>query len=137
MQSEQMAAVLRPREGWDAVDLGFRMVRTFWRPLAVAWLSIVWPLSLLVTLALVNHLFVALFLLWWLKPVYDRVALYVLCLGTSPGWARPSASCRGCSTRACSARCYGGACRSGAPRCCHSGSSRDRDGASAPSVPGC
>jgi hypothetical protein len=78
VQTESIAVTLRPRQGWEAVDLGFRMVRTWWRPLFGAWALTVLPLAALIQLALYDRPLLALAILWWLKPVYDRVALYVL-----------------------------------------------------------
>ena len=78
MQTERIAAALRPRNGWEAVDLGFRMVGSWWRPLFGAWLLVVWPLAIAIHVVLVDHLLLAFVIVWWLKPLYDRIALYVL-----------------------------------------------------------
>lgn len=78
MQTERVAIALRPRQGWEALDLGFAMVRAWWRPLFGAWLLVVLPCAALIHLLLYDHLWLALLAFWWLKPLYDRVALSVL-----------------------------------------------------------
>lgn len=78
MQTESIRVSLRPRRGWEAVDLGFRMVRTWWRPLLASWLVVVAPVALVLNLAFRESLWLAALLVWWLKPLYDRIALFVL-----------------------------------------------------------
>lgn len=78
MRPEDLQARLRPRRAWEASDLGVVMLRRWLRPVAVAWAWSVAPLMLvLVTLAWWLPLLSAL-LIWWLKPLWDRVVLYVL-----------------------------------------------------------
>ncbi|MEE9282086.1 MAG: hypothetical protein V3V67_18115 [Myxococcota bacterium] len=78
MQPENIRVSLRPRGGWEPVDLGVRMAREGWRPLFGAWLATVVPMAVLLNLLLWNSLSLAAFITWWLKPAYDRVALHVL-----------------------------------------------------------
>ncbi len=76
MRLEDITAEVRPRAPWEAVDLGFLMARTGWRPLARIWLSLILPLIVLVHLLLYEHLLIASVVTWWLKPLYDRLYLY-------------------------------------------------------------
>ena len=88
METERIAVAVRPREGYEAVDLGFQLARACWVPLFVAHAAVVLPIALALFAALRNHVFVALLVVWWLKPLYDRVALAVLSgalLGRMPG----------------------------------------------------
>ncbi len=78
MQTEDIQVASRSRSGWEAVDLGFSMVRTWWKPLYGAWIVLVWPVALLLQLVLIDHLWVVPLVLLWLKPLFDRVAMYVL-----------------------------------------------------------
>lgn len=78
MQLDRVAIVLRPRQGWEAVDLGFRMAAHWARPLWAVCLTVVWPLALALSIALANTPWLAALLIWWLKPVYDRFLLHVL-----------------------------------------------------------
>lgn len=79
MDLERVAAVIRPREPYEAIDLGFGLARQFARQVWLPWFMCVLPLQLLV-IALTWPLggWLALFLLWWLKPLFDRVPLFVL-----------------------------------------------------------
>lgn len=80
MRPDRLTVSLRPRTGFEAVDLGFALVRRHAREIWRAWLLIVLPLMLL--LALVEHALFDLLpsgvLLWWGKPLYDAVVLLVL-----------------------------------------------------------
>ncbi len=78
MQTENIRASLRPRAGWEAVDLGFRMARVWWRALFGAWLAVVVPTAILLNFLFQDSLGLAAFALWLLKPAFDRVALFVL-----------------------------------------------------------
>lgn len=87
MDLERVAAVIRPRTPWEAVDLGFGMARAWWKPLWAAWFATVAPLWWLVWLLLAPTPYLAFGVLWWLRPLFDRVPLYVVsrCLfGSSP-----------------------------------------------------
>jgi hypothetical protein len=78
MDLERVAAVIRPRSPWEAIDLGFGMVRAWWRPIGAAWLATVAPVWCLIFLLLSGKPGWALFLLWWLRPFFDRVPLFVV-----------------------------------------------------------
>lgn len=78
MRTDRTQVVLRGREGLEAVDLGFRMARAWWRPLLTTWVVLVLPFLFALVLALRHHPWWALFLLWWLRPAFDRVPLFVL-----------------------------------------------------------
>lgn len=78
MDLENVAAVIRPRSPWEAIDLGFGMVRAWWRPVGSAWLLTVAPAWCLLFLLLSGKPGLALFVLWWLRPLFDRVPLHVV-----------------------------------------------------------
>lgn len=78
MQLDKLQAELRPRSAFESVDLGFAMVRRWWKPTYLAWLVAVSPWFALVWVLLHDHPFWAFLALWWLKPMYDRVPLLVL-----------------------------------------------------------
>ena len=80
MQPADIAVALRRRSPWEAMDLGLAMLQRWWRPvyfphlitgglIAVLAMGSAWTLE---------KPWVALALLWWLKPLYDRVVLHVL-----------------------------------------------------------
>ena len=64
------------------------MLRAWWRPIYAAWFAVVLPIFLALQLVLIASPWIALLLLWWLKPLYDRVVLHVLSqavFGAPPG----------------------------------------------------
>jgi hypothetical protein len=75
---ERIALSLRPRNAWEALDLGFAMARQWWRPVFGAWCVVYFPVALLLAVAFAGHIQYAFLTLWWLKPVFDRIVLHVL-----------------------------------------------------------
>jgi hypothetical protein len=80
MRLEDLQVELRPRSPWEAVELGIAMARRHARAVWLPWLlcslpvfaaanAIAWWFDAVPWAALV---------LWWLKPVFDRVPLFVL-----------------------------------------------------------
>ncbi|HWA37205.1 MAG TPA: hypothetical protein VG873_05010, partial [Burkholderiales bacterium] len=83
-----MSVHLRPRGGWQAMDLGFRMARTWWRPAWGAWLAAYLPAAALLHAAFPDRPWLAAALLWWLTPVFDRFVLHIMSravFGEPPG----------------------------------------------------
>jgi F0F1-type ATP synthase membrane subunit c/vacuolar-type H+-ATPase subunit K len=78
VQLERVSVELRPRGGWEALDLGFQMARTWWRPVWGVWLAVYLPLAALLHAAFADRLWVAVLILWWLKPLLDRFVLHVV-----------------------------------------------------------
>lgn len=92
MKLETLTVELRPRSPWEAMELGSALVRqhagAIWRP----WLLVTGAVFMLLNLAAwaVGQLWLALLLMWWLRPVFDRIPLYVLSravFGSVPGTA--------------------------------------------------
>ena len=77
MQIDRIAVGLRPRSGWESLDLGFQMSRQWWRQAWGIWLTLYIPTAVLV-LSVFTNKFYAVLLLWWLKPLFDRAVLYGL-----------------------------------------------------------
>jgi hypothetical protein len=73
MQLERLAITLRPRNAWEAVDLGYAMVQQWWRPVMKAWLAVYVPAVIIINLLCWQAPVAAVFILWWLKPAFDRV----------------------------------------------------------------
>jgi hypothetical protein len=71
MQLERANVVLRPRTSWEAIDLGLRMARRWYRPLWLLWIATALPLFLIVHLLLHDSLILALVVFWWMKPVFE------------------------------------------------------------------
>jgi len=73
---DQLSVVLRQRNPWEAIDLGFAMTRQWWREIYGAWLIALVPLSVAACLLLPPPW--ALVPVWWLKPALDRIVLHVV-----------------------------------------------------------
>lgn len=69
------AAHIAPRSPWQAMDLGTRMLRTWWRPLLSIWLVTSLPGLLLLLWLTGGDLFWTSMLFWWLKPLWERPLL--------------------------------------------------------------
>ena len=88
MDLNNVAAAIRPRNHWEAIDLGFRLAREHWWPLFGVWICVLMPFATLIHLLLREHLGWALFAVWWFKPLADRALLFVLSravFGAVPG----------------------------------------------------
>jgi hypothetical protein len=80
VQPTDIAVELRPRTPWEAIDLGLAMLQRWWQQaygVHLATLAFVSVASLGVAWWSARPM-VALVLIWWLKPVYDRAVLHVL-----------------------------------------------------------
>ena len=80
MRLDQVQVELRPRSPWEAMELGIALVRRHARAIWLPWAALTLPLFVVLnalawTLDLVP---LAALAMWWLKPVFDRVPLYVL-----------------------------------------------------------
>lgn len=90
MRIEQLTVRLRARSDWEAVELGMALVRrhagAIWKP----WLWLTLPVFALLNLGAwwIDQAWLAALLMWWLKPAFDRIALYVISravFGSVPG----------------------------------------------------
>ena len=80
MRIEALTVALRPRTPWEAVELGSALVRRHAREIWRPWLALTLPVLVLVNLLAwsIDAIWLAGLVMWWLKPVFDRVPLYVL-----------------------------------------------------------
>lgn len=80
MKIDDLTVALRPRSAWEAVELGTALTRrhagAIWKP----WLALTLPVLVLVNAFAwaIDALWLAGLVMWWLKPAFDRVPLYVL-----------------------------------------------------------
>ncbi|QQQ01693.1 DUF4129 domain-containing protein [Lysobacter enzymogenes] len=80
MKLEALTVALRPRTAWEACELGMALVRrnagAIWKP----WLLVTLPLLVLLNAAgwALDLLWLSGLLMWWLKPWFDRIPLYVI-----------------------------------------------------------
>lgn len=89
MRLDTVTAEIRPRSDWEAVDLGFAMVRRgFWRCITVWWLAMLLPTAVAAVL-LWDYPILFLFLFWWWKPAGSRMVLFEVSrrlFGENPTW---------------------------------------------------
>ncbi len=78
MELERLNVVLVPRRAWAALDLGFALGRAGFLRLWLAWLCIAAPALLLALVLMPWGLWLGMLVLWWLKPAYEQLPLYVL-----------------------------------------------------------
>jgi hypothetical protein len=78
MRLEDITVVLRPRQPWEAVDLGCAMVRRDYGGIIALWACTVLPLWVLIGVLLRSSPEWIPLVVWWLKPLYDRVPLFFL-----------------------------------------------------------
>lgn len=90
MRVETVQVELRPRTAWEAMELGNALVRrharAIWGPSLLLGLPVFVVLNALGWA--IDQLWLSALALWWLKPVFDRVPLFVLSravFGAAPG----------------------------------------------------
>lgn len=78
MRLENLTIVLRPRQPWEAVDLGCALVRRDYGRILALWLISTVPLWLVLALLLRGSPGLFIVVAWWLKPMYGRLPLHFL-----------------------------------------------------------
>ncbi|GAB3388118.1 DUF4129 domain-containing protein [Azotobacter armeniacus] len=78
MRPTDSVAVLRPRSPWEAMDLGVLLARRHAGLLMLAWALPGLPLLALLSLLLWESPGWALLIFWWLKPLGERLPLFIL-----------------------------------------------------------
>lgn len=76
MEIERIAVRLRRRNAWEALDLGHAMLRAWAGPAYRAWLASYWATGLVLLGLFWSSQEIALLILWWLKPLFDRCLLF-------------------------------------------------------------
>ncbi len=71
MDLNKVSVVIRPRNAWEGVDLGFAMARQWFFPLWGLWLLVAVPLLVLLVVLFPEPAWLPLLLAWWLKPLYE------------------------------------------------------------------
>lgn len=80
MRLDTVTVELRPRSGWEAMELGSALVRRHARAVWLPWFAVTLPVFLAVLLSsyALGLLPLVPLVMWWLRPVFDRVPLFVL-----------------------------------------------------------
>lgn len=89
MEIEKLQFEVRPRRHFEAVDMGFLLVRKWWIPMLLYWLEWSLPLFLALTV-LFESVVLSLIVVWWLQPIFERKPLIYLSLavfGESPTYS--------------------------------------------------
>jgi hypothetical protein len=85
---DTVTVALRPRNHWESIDLGMAMTRAHWKRLMTVWLMCFVPVVLAASLIFLSHPWAAPLFVWWLKPLFDRIPLFLLSratFGVMPG----------------------------------------------------
>ena len=88
MRIEELSLALRARNAWEAFDLGIALARRTGLPLFAGFALPYLSFAVIVNLALWGHPTMAAVVVWWTKPLFDRIALSVLAqgvFGAAPG----------------------------------------------------
>ncbi len=88
MNLDRLIFVPRIRKHWESVDLAWRLVATFWRPMFISLFCLSFPIFLILSFLEPLSAY-ATMIIWWLKPLFERTQLYVLSLGifgNLPSW---------------------------------------------------
>jgi hypothetical protein len=75
---EDLIAEVRPRNRWEAMDLGLLMARKHLGAILRAWVVLVWPVWAVILLAFQGNLPWGMVVIWLTKPLAERVPLLVL-----------------------------------------------------------
>jgi len=82
MRLEDLTVALRPRQAWEAGDLGCALVRRDFGRILSLWAATVLPVCLLLALLMRDHAAYFPLAVWWLKPLYDRLPLHFISRST-------------------------------------------------------
>lgn len=89
MRADQLTVELRARNPWEAFDLGIALARRSGANLYLAFMLPYLAFALVVNLVTWGHPVVAMLIVWWSKPAFDRIALHVVSqavFGATPTW---------------------------------------------------
>jgi len=78
MDLEKVTAQIRPRRGWEAIDLGISLVQQHAKTLYKIWFVISLPFFLIFALLLNSEPTIMILSLWWIKPILERPLLHFL-----------------------------------------------------------
>ncbi|MGN7836884.1 DUF4129 domain-containing protein [Stenotrophomonas sp. 22385] len=91
MRIDQLNVTLRARSGWEAMELGTALVRRHARAIWLPLVAVSLPLFAVINAVAwwADAFGWAWLLMWWLKPISDRIALYVISRGVFGDEPRP------------------------------------------------
>ena len=77
MDLSRISIEARERSSWEALDLGIVMARKWFRPLALGWMIPSILVFVIFTAIFNQSLWIGITITWWLKPLWDRIPLYI------------------------------------------------------------
>jgi len=78
MQLNEASMEIRPRDAWESLDLGVLLARRHAGLLMASWALVTLPIFALFSLVFWQSPTLSLLLFWWLKPLYERLPLFIL-----------------------------------------------------------
>jgi len=78
MRLTESCVAIRPRNPWEAVDLGVVLAGRHRGLLMSSWAIVTIPVFALLTALLWDYPTLAILLFWWLKPAFERLPLLIL-----------------------------------------------------------
>lgn len=78
MQLDRLGAVLRPRNAWEAIDLGMQMARKHFLCLWVLWWLSALPVTVLAVIVLYAYPGYIATAVWWFKPLFEPLLVFWL-----------------------------------------------------------
>ncbi|CAN5307431.1 DUF4129 domain-containing protein [soil metagenome] len=78
LDADSLTIRLRPRSGWEAIDLGTRLTLANARQVWSIWFAVVLPVAAAVAIVAQGKPWIVALVLWLLKPLFDRFVLQVL-----------------------------------------------------------
>lgn len=78
MRLEDVTAEIRPRMGWEAIDLGIALVRRDFKIILAVWVLVVFPILAVILVLCRDTPLLGLAIGIWLKPLFDRLPLHVI-----------------------------------------------------------
>ncbi len=78
MHLNNASVAIRPRSAWEALDLGTLLARRHGGLLMLTWALLTLPIFALLSLVFWQYPSLAILLFWWLKPLYERLPLFIV-----------------------------------------------------------
>lgn len=78
MRLTDASVAIRPRNPWEAIDLGVLLAREHRGLLMGSWAIVTLPIFALLSLVFWDSPTIAILVFWWLKPAFERLPLLIL-----------------------------------------------------------
>lgn len=78
MDLAQVNAKIRPRNHYEAIDLGFVMARHWLPTLYSLWFCVSFPLFIILQIIFSDSPYISAVVIWWIKPLLDSIQLHYI-----------------------------------------------------------